>query len=174
VSVTLLTAYGSGTGLKSWSLNSIISNLIASDADKAVQRARRLLEIYGPYDNSKINFDLLIEELIYLVSEILYFRSQTVQAASSGFQMERIGSYAYQKFSNNGSQDLSSVIEGNSEIYAGILNLKQFPDKVAVSTRVITEALPGSDGHRPYTDTYIPPVSQGVMQDDALGDVQST
>jgi hypothetical protein len=154
--LTDLDAYGTHDGLAAWTLIPIIQ-AVAENSDTGeplIERSRRLLEMYGPYDAGKENFNRLIVELIYYTAENLYFWSQSFQGVVSPFKSERIGSYSYDKGVAT-KESLKNLIESNDIVWSLVLHLRKFPDYVAVSTRVMYPALTSSEtGVKNVIDTY--------------------
>ncbi len=97
MTTTDLTSFGSGNGLKIWSLDDIICNLSPAILDKLIDRSHSFLNIYGPYDESKSNFLVLMTDVVYYVAEALYYQGRSVASRVSPFRSERIGSYSYDK-----------------------------------------------------------------------------
>ena len=134
--VEVLTSYGTGVGLKAWSLVPEITALSDGDAQSRVDRAHTLLPIYGSYDGSKPNFATLIVELVYYTAEALHFWSQNIRAIVSPMRAERIGSYSYDKGAGTSRQ---AIVEEHEMIWPLIIHLKDHsdPSRVSISTRVV-------------------------------------
>ncbi len=133
MSISVLTPYGTGQGLMTWTLLPEIELAGPSRSEKLIERAQSLLQVYGPYDGGRVNFITLITDLVYYTAESMHFWSQNVKAIVSPMKSERIGGYAYDKGSGSSQREL---IEDNDIIWPLILHLQDHSTPMAIGTRV--------------------------------------
>lgn len=171
--LTDLSPYGTGNGLKQWSLDVTIQNLTDKQPNNIVARAQRLLGVYGPYNNGKTNFTLLMTDLVYYVAEALFFWSGNVETIVSPFRAERIGSYSYDKGSRDPSK-LRLLLENHEIIWPMMLHLRSLPEPLVISSRVVqvVEANPET-GIRDYVDSYTNRTQRAIERRGIISDTES-
>lgn len=138
MSVTDLSPYGTGTGLKTWSLEPEINNLLLATAEQLMLSTQNVLSIYGPFDLSKPNGAVLLTEAVYLAAEAVYFWRTSIKAIASPFRAERSGSYSYDKGART---TVNSVIEDHPILWPLVIHLKDNTLPMKVGTRLQHEAL---------------------------------
>lgn len=147
--VTALDSYGTVEGFQAWTLSDEISQLEEPDLLKRLNRARRILEVYGGFDESKPGFQMLMTELVYSLAENLHFWFGRTRTISSGLKSERIGSYSYTR--DTSSAAVTSLIEGDDTLNALLVYLKDRSGRMMVTTRVFDQqSLPDVNGVRYY------------------------
>ena len=147
-----LSSYGTEAGLLAYTLDSKLGVTDATDLrDKVLNRARRILEIYGPYDDTKTNFTLLINEAIYMVAELTYHYGQQVRTIVSPVKSERIGSYAYDTgFQMGNNNSTHSVVENNALVMGFVTHLKDNSTVPVFSTEVFHHGYQNEDTGRGF------------------------
>lgn len=106
--VTDLTPYGTWSGFQEWTLDESIRELDENDLVLLVERAKRMLSVYAPWQGSLENFTVLATDMVYTLAENLYYRNLNIVPIKSPFKSEKIGSYSYDKgnrANNNGIED---------------------------------------------------------------------
>lgn len=151
--ITSLDDYGTVEGFQAWTLSDEISQLEEPDLLKRLVRARRILEVYGGFDSSKPNFQILMTELVYSLAENLHFWFGRTRTVSSGLKSERIGSYSYTR--DTSSAAVTSLIEGDDTLNSLLVYLKDRTGRMVVTTRVFDQqSLPDVNGVRYYLDSF--------------------
>ena len=169
MTVNSLDLYCSPEGFQIWSFDTTVKNLDEEDRIKLVNAARRNVEVYGPFDNSKgsesisdlgvTRFEAMMCELIYTIAEILYYyKKQSSRTIISDVRSERIGSYSYTTGGNSAQNTHPSrqIIEDNDQIMSFINHLK---DNSSVPMSGSTIVLPFSfnediNGRRSFIDAF--------------------
>lgn len=134
--ITDLSSYGTGLGLASWTLDELIEHEDPDRLQRTVERARSLLNLYGPWNGSLQGFPVLVTDMVYSLAEAVYYRNRNIQAIRSPFKMEKIGSYSYDKGNQKNNMGLGEFLEGDSILWAYITHLQQSMDVIRVGIRV--------------------------------------
>lgn len=116
------------------------------EAQNLVDRARRIAQMYGPYDPTKPDFGPMMSELIYNIAEAMYYKSQALPALSTPFRSERIGSYSYDKGAQTVQQQnqvAADFITKSDIIRPLIIYLSDYRGPLVYGTR-IEHALPAN------------------------------
>ena len=131
-----------------------------------LNRAARILEIYGPYDDTKTNFRLLIQEAMYMTAELAYHYGQQVRTVVSPVKSERIGSYAYDTgFSLSGDNSTHSIVENNALVMGFIIHLKDNSTVPVFSTEVFHHGYQNSEtGRGFYFDGFSDRVAYAIQR----------
>lgn len=131
--VASLDQYGTAQGLEAWTLDATIANLVEEDRNKVLARARRMLEPYGPFDESKQGFGVMVTEMVYHAAEVAYYAGQAVQAMVMPYRSERIGSYSYDRGSASSQRHM---VKDNPILWAFITYLRDNRKPMHYTTRV--------------------------------------
>ena len=142
-----------------WTLDSALGGTGAdADAlrDKVLMRSARLLEAYGPYDDTKPTFKGVMQELIFQVAELSYHYSSQVRTIVSSVKSERIGSYSYDRGQINTSfNPTQSVIDNNAIVMGMITHLKDNSTVPVFSTYVFPRGpIDTETGDSTYVDDF--------------------
>ncbi len=143
MSVSDLTPYGTGSGLKAWTLDDDLAAMLDAEADRFVTRAQTLLTVYGPFDISKPGGVAILTDMVYYASEAIYFWAQNAKAIASPFRSERIGSYSYDKGARK--DQVADLIENHEILWPLVIylqDLKSVP--LRIGTRIHHESKPNS------------------------------
>lgn len=166
-SVENLQGYCDASGFDTWSFDNTIKALTPEQQEAILNRARRYIEIYGPFDSSKgtetvytgvTRFQATMCELIYTVAELLYYYGLSVKTVVGNVKSERIGSYSYttNQGTTTGQHPARQILENNEHIMAYITYLK---DNESVPMGYGTVVFPESTqldafGQRPFFDSF--------------------
>lgn len=140
--VSDLSSYGTGAGLKAWTLDDDISALEDEEADKFINRAHTLLTVYGPYDISKPGGSAILTDMVYYAAEAIYFWATNARAITSPFRAERIGSYSYDKGAAS-KDNVRDLIENHEIVWSLVIYLQDLKNvPLRIGTRIHQESRP--------------------------------
>lgn len=139
MTVSSLSPYGTGPGLKAWSLVPQINALTEDSATALVGRAQRILQAYGPWRSGEEDGDLLLTDLVYYSAEALYFLAKHTPALSSPFRSEKIGSYFYDKGARNVGV---GALQQHEIVWPLILFMRDVGNKLSITTRLLDQEAP--------------------------------